>query len=816
MKKYTRSFNGGIISPDMWGRIDDLKNNTGLAVCSNFIVLPQGPIAKRTGFRFVRETKDSSKKSRLIPFRYSASQTMMCEFGEAYIRFHSFASTLLTPTTGVSAYNSGSTYEQGDLVTESGSTWYAVADVPTSTTPSSNEYGAAPVVSATWSLTSAGNASVPSGYTFVGTALPASVAVGQKVAISRTSYTYQVVNVGTPSAPEYDIVGTETTVYDAYDGVSSSATAGYWYEMTTEYEIPSPYAESDLANIRYAQSGDVLTLTHPNYPPQELRRLDDTTWVLVEAEFGSALSAPTISAVTPTAASSPSDFQSYSYVATNVSDDQLDESVASSAVSTSSNQLFDTGAFNTITFGSSGRRNVYKLSGGLYGYIGQTTTTSLVDDNIAADVSRTPPDNQDPFASDYPRTVCYYEQRKVLAGTLALSQNFWMTKTGTESNLDRSIPVRDDDAISVKLADLESSTIRHAVPIGDLILFTDSAEWKVGSSDGGPLTPTTISVRVQSRVGANEVQPVIVGTSIVYAAARGGHLRALGYDFNVDSYVSVDLSLRARTLFDYKTIRDMAYAKGPVPIVWAVSSDGKLKALTYVPEQEVYGFHEHSTLNGVFEACAVIEEGDDSILYVIVNRTIDGSTVRYVEALASSYFAEAKEFIGLDSALSYEGSPTSTLSNLDHLEDEEVYALVDGAVQGPFTVASGQITGVVMDEDADSVAAHVGKQVISDAQTLPLVAEAEGYLNATVKAVKDVTLRLYRSGRFFVGEDVTRLTEAKIRTTESYGAAPFLRTGEVETMITPGWTDDGQIYMRSSDPLPLMITAMTAEYVTGG
>ena len=82
-KVYTRSFNGGIVSPEMFGRIDDVKNNTGLAVCRNFYVLPQGPVANRPGTQFVREVKTSAKATRMLPFRYSATQTVAIEAGEA-------------------------------------------------------------------------------------------------------------------------------------------------------------------------------------------------------------------------------------------------------------------------------------------------------------------------------------------------------------------------------------------------------------------------------------------------------------------------------------------------------------------------------------------------------------------------------------------------------------------------------------------------------------------------------------------------------------------------------------------------------------
>lgn len=626
-KVYTRSFNGGIVSPEMYGRIDDVKNNTGLAVCRNFYVLPQGPVVNRPGTQFVREVKTSAKQTRLIPFRYSATQTIVIEVGEAYFRFHTFGGTLLTPTTGVSAWNIATAYTPGDLVTAGGSTWYAVAgSTGSDPTVGANQYGATPVISATWVQDVGPVSTPPSGYENSGSTLPAQAVIGQKLYISEITYTYPdpiQFQQGGQYFTEWlyvDLEPIETIVYYGYTGTAVSSPTGQWFQMPTVYEIPSPYAEADIHDLHYIQSGDIVTIVHPNYAPRELRRLGATKYVLSTITFGSTLAAPTISGVTPTTASTPSDTQTYSYVATRVTDDQLDESVASAPV-TATNQLFDTGAFNTINFATSARRNVYRESGGLYGFIGQSTGTTLVDDNIAPDTSRTPPLNQNPFASDFPGAVCYYEQRRVFAGTPNLPQTFWMTKAGTEANLDYSIPVKDDDAISIKIAAREANSIQHAVVIGDLLLLTESAEWRVGSS-GDLLTPTTVTIRPQSYIGASNVQPVTANTVAIYAAARGGHVRAIGFDNDIQSYISVDLSLRAAHLFDYKTIKDLAYAKGPIPVVWAVSSDGRLLGMTYVPEQQVYAWHYHDTQDGAFESVAVVSEGNDDILYAIVRRAV--------------------------------------------------------------------------------------------------------------------------------------------------------------------------------------------------
>lgn len=886
-KLYTRSFNGGIVSPEMLGRIDDVKYNTGLKQCENFIVLPQGPIETRPGFAFVREVRDSAKFTRLIPFRFSTTQTTVLEFSEARIRFHTNGGTLLASAAGVGAWDSGTAYVPGDQVTAGGRIWQCVA-ANTNKDPEdvANQIGTAPVVATEWQVTAGPSTLVPSGYSFVGSSLPLVVTVGALVYISAVFYEY-VAGVEWPE-PTFTVV--ESIVYTGYTGVSLTPAGAFWLDTgpstgtLSPYEVSTPYAENDLSSLTYVQSADVMTFCHPRYPPHELRRLGATNWTMTPITFGSTLAAPTISGVAPTTATSPSDTRSYSYVATNVTEDQLDESPPS-AVSSATNQLFDTGALNTVSFAATGRRNVYKLSGGQYGFIGQTTTTTLVDDNIAADTSRTPPQGQNPFASDYPGAVGYFEQRRLFGGTILLPLNLWMTKTGAERNLDYSIPLRDDDAISVRMAAREASIVRHIVPVGELLVLTDSAEWVVSSTDGGAITPYSISLRPQSYIGASLVQPVVVGTSAVYAAARGGHVRAAGYDLDVNSYVSIDMSIRAAHLFDYKTIVDMAYSKAPVPVVWNVSSDGSILGMTFVPEQQVYAWHRHTT-DGAFESICVVGEGNDDVLYAAVRRRIRGDvpdasltssgttatftasephllqtgqsvtvagaaeaayngafviTVtgastftytlpesaaspatgtitctgnrsrRYVERMASRFFINAQEYFGVDSGLTYSGVSTSVITGLGHLEGKAVVIHSNGGVQGVKQVFGGSIT-----LDEPTTYANIGLPVVSFLETLPVAAEIEAYAQSTIKNISRVTLRVANSGTFRAGPDLTRMTEAKIRTTEPYGSPPALKTGEVEVAVTGSWQDDGSVFIRRSNPVPLTITSMTIELAFGG
>lgn len=112
LKIYKQSIGGGEISPSMYSRITDPSYSAGLAKCRNMIVEPQGPVVRRPGFSMVRETKYPDRKCRLIPFTFSATQTMILEFGHHYVRFHTNGSTLMN---GNVPYEVATDYDESEL-----------------------------------------------------------------------------------------------------------------------------------------------------------------------------------------------------------------------------------------------------------------------------------------------------------------------------------------------------------------------------------------------------------------------------------------------------------------------------------------------------------------------------------------------------------------------------------------------------------------------------------------------------------------------------------------------------------------------------
>jgi hypothetical protein len=372
------------------------------------------------------------------------------------------------------------------------------------------------------------------------------------------------------------------------------------------------------------------------------------------------------------------------------------------------------------------------------------------------------------------------------------------------------LPVEDTDRISVKVAAREVSNIQHIIPLAQMILLTGSCEYAEYTTSGGPITPSSIGIRTQSYIGASTVQPTIINNSLVYCAARGGHVREMGYSWQSNGFVTGDLSLRTANLFDLLTIVDQAFSKAPYPIVWFVSSNGDLLGLTYVPEQQIGSWHHHET-NGVFESIATVAEGNEERLYAVIRRTINGQTVRYVERMASLLVGAIADCFFVDAGSTYSGAPVTSISGLDWLEGQTVAVLADGAVQNQKVVTEGAIT---LDHAASTV--QIGLPYTSDLQTLPPALQVDGYGQGRQLNVNKVWIRVFQSSGIFAGPTEDLLTEYQQRTTEPYGAPPSLQSGQAEIVMTPQWNSDGQIFIRQEAPLPLTVVSLTAELSIGG
>lgn len=592
------------------------------------------------------------------------------------------------------------------------------------------------------------------------------------------------------------------------------------------YEIVTPYAHTNVADLVFCQEADVMYIVHPGYAPRKLSRLADDNWTLTTVTFAPSISPPaSISAVAVVVDMTDWNPQAFYYKVAAVAESG-EESVPTAPSTFVLNDLTIEGNYNSISWPAAAgaeRYIVYKEDNGVYGYIGGTEGLSFEDRNITADLADTPQVARNPFvgSGNYPRCTTFIEQRLAFASSNNEPQAVWMSQSANYENFGYSKPTaKASDAVTFRIRARQVNEIRAMLPVKGLMLLSSGAEWLVsGGSNSDAITPSAIKIDNQGYRGTSKVQPIVVGNTLLFPQARGGVVRDFSYEFTADGFVGNDLTILARHLFEGRTINAWAYAQAPSSIVWVVLDDGSLVSLTYMKEHDVWAWTRHESGAGaVFEDVTVVEEGNEDVPYFIVKRTIDGGTVRYIERLHTREFAAVEDAFFVDCGLSYEGASATVISGLDHLEGEEVVALSNGNVVRNLTVSGGSIT-----LPNATTKAHIGLAYEAALQTLDLDLgniQGLGTVQGRMKSISEATLRVEDTRGIFVGPydgDRTsdKLVEYKQRATEAWNEAIQLYTGDIRITTPWDWNTSGGVWIKQFDPLPCTILAIMPDVQLG-
>jgi len=589
--------------------------------------------------------------------------------------------------------------------------------------------------------------------------------------------------------------------------------ATWWHPLTgSTYEVPAPFTH----RMNWEQSGCVITFTHKDEAPYELTPLGDGFWVLTPVSTVSATPAPTGVNVVPGGVGA----LQVGYVVTAIDATTGEESIASGQAIAASVSLATADAPHVVSWDpvtGADSYAVYKdpYVNGVYGYLGLADgATSFRDIGTEPDFALTPPLDQERFdeAGDYPHVSAHHQQRRIFGRTNDVPDGIWGSRTGYPSNFGISAPLQDDDAISFRIAGTNNHPIRHLTSLkAGLIVLTGAGEWTVTGGEGKALTPSDIGADQEGYSGAADVRPVAIGNAVVYVQARGRILRDMRFDQQVEGLDGRDLTIFAAHLFKGYTVGRIAYQQEPDSIVWCARSDGTLLGLTYLRDQDVWGWHRHDTgASGHVEDVAVVPEADEDALYLIVRRTIGGATVRYIErlrrrpVLAASFTAEC---IFLDASLSYSGTAVASLGGLGHLEGQTVGIVGDGVYRGTATVAAGAVA-----LGGSYSAVHVGLLITAEFETLDLDVQGSA-LRDKKKRVNSVTLLLEDSDRSYqVGPDSGHLRANRLAPWD----ATARYTGPEEIATVAEWNDHGRVFVRHTTPLPLAVLGIVPSVDVGG
>lgn len=815
------SFSKGEIDPALHARVDTVAYSTGLATCRNSIIKKQGGLANRPGTQYVNEVKTSSLTVRLIDFVFNDDQSYVLEFGNLYMRVYRAGARV--DVSGLSAWNSGTAYIAGNVVSHSGTNYVCILASTNNTPPNST----------------------------------------------------------------------------------------YWYALSgTIFEIPTPYATANLPDLKYTQSADSMVIVHPSYAPKELKRLGHASWSLASIVFGATITGPTN--VFPDGGSIPP--WNYYWAVTAVKNGE--ESIVSD---TARSLLEPTVSVPIVLSWASDPTvdsfRIYRKyqNNGAYGFVGTSIQTSsgnsFTDDGIEPDFLDTPPTNPGLFASsgNYPSAVAYAQQCLFFGGSTNKPETIWKSKVGFPKNFNVKTPINDDSPVTATIPGKKVSRILNLTEYGKLISLTSGGESILAGNVNGSVTPTDINAHFQSYHGSNGLRP-IEADLLLYIQSRGSIVRGFEYSVNEDRYDGPDLSLLSAHLLQGHTIVDWAYQTVPNSIIWVVRDDGVLLGFTFVKEHEILAWHRHDT-DGVVENVCVIPEDDEDSLYLVVKRTINGTTKRYIERMYTRQVDDIVDSVFMDCALSYDGRNTGSqsmtlsggstwkysetltltsstsfftagdvgneihltgsdgtlirfritgytsgtvvtghsdktvpsvmrsvaitdwaravdeISGLDHLEGKQVSVFADGfVVASPnnsdysvLTVTSGAITLT-----HPYAVIHVGLPITADVETLDIDSSGRSTLINKQKLITEIYFSVEKTRGVFSGptepeDDSTEgLREVMVRENENYDDPVELTTGRLNVFVPGEWNSSGRVFLRQVDPLPMSILAIVPVGQIGG
>ena len=593
------------------------------------------------------------------------------------------------------------------------------------------------------------------------------------------------------------------------------------------YQVATPFNASELPQIDYEQTADVIYLAHENHVPTKIIRHDHTDWEFAEVAFAPVIGVPQneTGAATTNNTDAANNGNAYfpqpaSYAVTAFDEVTGQESRPSNVI-TLTNDLGLKRNFNTISWtavpGATGYRIYKSENTQSYGNIGTTDHTTFIDDNIGPDLSSGPPVGDNPFEAegDRPSTITFHEQRSWWGRTRNRPNGLWASRSADYENMDFTRPGREDDSIVIGLVANKVNSVNRLLSTDQgLLALTSNNVFAVQGSNEDYITATP-PPRVRPKVsrGASRLKPILIDSVVFYETSKAGEVRTIGYDFQLDGLKTDDVSIFSRHLFEGFSIKSWTFAEKPASAIWVVRSDGKLLCLTWDQAQQVWGWTVCETDGLYLKACSITEQSEDRV-YFLVQREINGVTKYYIERMTSELWTSQVDACYLDCARTFTNTADiKVYDRLDHLEGKTVVAWVDGKKVSvdpngnPLVVTNGSVTLATGGRKV-----HIGLPFTAEIETLPLAIQTQqGWTVARPQSVEKAFVKVINSRNVKAGVDAENLFEIKQREHEDYPDPTALFTGYLEVSVSGSSGTEVTVLIRSDDPAPCEIAAVLVD-----
>lgn len=657
-----------------------LRNNDlydrAILSSSNMVPVLQGGLRSRSGTKYILPMRNSADDAVLVEFQFSVDQTYLLALGDQY------------------AY----VYKDREPVLESAQTITGATSAdPVVITINGHSYSDGDIIKIS--------------------------NVGGMTELNDRFY--YVSNSATNAFELQDLFGNDIDG----SGYTSFTSGG---DCEKVFEISTPWSDSDLSGLSYFQVLDVIYFYHRDYKVRAVGRVSDTNWSVTTTEL---VNGP--------------------YLPVNSTATTMTPSAATGSITL-------TASANTFEADDVGRTMRLKVGANDWGWLEITgyTNATTVSATVKSTLGGTSATDKWRFSVyggttyGYPSLGVIDNDRMVVAGSKVFGDNLAFSQTGlykpAEIDFAPSDPdgtVVDSNGLTVNVGSTDNDQIVFLKSIDGVVVGTYSSEYTVtgsGPADSQAITPNDRVVRQESTFGSSQnVRSQKIGRSILAIDRSGMKLREISYSFSDNAYKSRDASILNSDIFGSQVIRT-AYQRSPDLIMWLVTSEGRLVSFIFDKEQEVEGFHKHE-IGGedskVLDVAAIQRpDGIHSDVYLIVERTINGQTMKYVEYITEQWeeILDINNAIFVDSVYEFSSDPaTNTVTGLWHLEGETVSVLTDGSPHPNRTVSNGQIT---LDREALNVKA--GLSYSKNVSFLPPHADIGG--------IGPLTSRTTRINKFFI------------------------------------------------------------------
>lgn len=420
----------------------------------------------------------------------------------------------------------------------------------------------------------------------------------------------------------------------------------------------------------------------------------------------------------------------------------------------------------------------------------------------------------------YPRAIGAYRQRHVYGGTTVEPRTLWHSVIG--GTVDMSATGGDDEGFSYILDSdaRRNGEITSIVGAGGVLHVGTTAGEFVGSSTDADraYAEETANFDNDTDFGSGDVEPVVVAGKVIMLDKTGRRMLAMiiGQDGRFDGE---PLTQIARHILSPQCVR-MVYQSEPLPIIWALLSDGDLVGCTYILKQQVLGFHKHNLARGRVVDIEVMPsaDGTSETLELVVAREVGSETRHFREQLQEPFVdldgarAVKEDAWHLFAAVRYEGVPTTVISGLDHLEGEAVVAWTETGAYADLTVAGGQ---VVLPDQVRSAIVGLDGSADDVCETLDIRAgAADGGDEGRHKSHRATGLHLHRTagGTISVvqideGEEVETTPEPVIP--RQFNRDASLKSGVFDLAGHQGWAMQSYFRFRPEPGAPMTVLART-------